>query len=441
MGKIPMFEKMMFSNRLGRITSRDSDYWKMIFNKVLKVGEEFEVHVPDNLYGDYIFNRFREDFRPTGNLECIGEHGVYDVKTDGSVPNGMELVTVGRRFNWKTFYDQNKKIMEKFQQHDFYTTHNTGMHIHLLAGYSSDSGTSELEKNVPELILANLYQLHRIFAPELFWIASGGATRYAITRYTLFRRPPFDLSPMNQSMRDIQGEMSARYGKYQMVNMNHVKWNGDGSHREISRFHVEIRHPDTHLSPAYSTALVALEVALLNKAIEISQCGIISMKQEEYDFRKNLFEKFANMGTGDRDSDSSELTDDDIKKLEEMSSDMIKWFKSEITSISPVAYEILKKIAVTPASMMRIGGKSWKMIEEHLYTPELVDIENTDKLIQIIVMQQITDCKNMNTWKDKASNRLSVPFQKVNELLQYLGKEKIVVFDKEIGAMMFKQIV
>jgi hypothetical protein len=344
----------------------------------------------------------------------------------------MELVTVGRRFDWKVFYDMNKKIVDKFQENDFYTTHHTGMHVHLLASYGG--GMQELERNVPEIILANYYQLHRIFAPELFWLASGGTTRYGLTRYTLFRRPPFDYTPLQHSMRDIQDGMSNKYGKYQMFNLCPVRFDG----RDISTFHIEVRYPDTILSPAYTTALVALEVAMLNKAIEISQCGIISMKQDEYDSRRTLFDKFANMGTGDRDSDSSELTDEDIKSLEQMTSDMIRWFKSEIVTQSPVAYEILKKIAITPASIMRISGKSWRMIEEHIYPQELVDSESVDRLNQIMVFHQITDCPNVTVWKNKVSSRLEIPITKVNELLYHMGREKTVAFDREIGAMLVK---
>lgn len=434
--KLNMFDKMLFSNRMGRITSRDVDYWRAMFGKILKVGEEFEVHVPEERDYSDTFDEFRDEFRPTGTVDFVGEHGVKEVTQDGSVPNGMELITVGRRFHWKTFYDMNKKIMDKFQKFDFYTTHHTGMHIHLLASYNSH-GASELERNVPEVILANYYQLHRIFAPELYWMASGGATDYAITRYTLFRRPPFDFSPMSSSMREIQRGMNQKYGKYQMFNMNYVNFDS----REVTRFHVEVRHPDTHLSPAYATALVALEVAMLNKAIEISQCGLISMKQDEYEMRKKLFDKFANMGTGDRDSDSSELTYEDMKQLSQMSYDMIRWFKSEITGISPVAYEILKKIAATPASQMRISGKSWKMIEDALYTKELVDSESIDKLMEIVTLQQFTDCINVSVWKNKVAARLGTNLKRVNELLDTVGKERTIVFDKEIGAMLVKQAV
>ncbi|MNS60951.1 hypothetical protein D3C72_939630 [compost metagenome] len=430
-----MFEKLMMSNNMGRLTSQETDYWKMFLGKVLKVGEEYEVVIPNDHGVSDTIRSFQHHFRPSGRIDHPGQHGIYDIKQDGSVPHGLELVTAGRRFDWKVFYNMNKKIMDKFQEIEMYTTYHTGMHIHILAGYNEYD--TELERNVPEIILANYYQLHRIFAPELFFMASSGTTRHGLTRYTLFRRPPFDFSPLQTSMRSIREQMSAKYGKYQMINLNPLSF----SDNTVSRFHVEIRYPDTLLSPSYASAIVALEVALLNKAIDLSQIGLISMKQIEYDYRKRMFDKFANLGTGDRDSDTSELTDDDIKRLSEMASEMVKWLKSEIVSINPTAYEILQKIALEPASLMRVSGKSWRMIEEHLYSPEIIDNESMDKIKEIIIMQQITDCDNTIQWKNKVSSRVGISQQKVGELITKMGTEKVMVFDKEIGAMLFKQLV
>lgn len=432
-----MFDYLLFStNRLGKLDTRETEYWQMIFKKILKVGEEFEVQAPRIVDLDDIYDKFNHAFNPSRSIHQHGQYGIKEVTQDGSVPHGVEVVTVGKRFDWKEFYNMNHHIMQTFHSHDIFTSHHTGMHIHLLAGYTNNELT-ELEKNVPEIILANFYQLHRIFAPELYWIASGGAQNYAITRYVLFRRPPFDYSAVNTPMSIIREEMAERYNKYQMVNMNHCRF----QRRELSTFHVEIRHPDTHLSPAVSTALVALEVALLNKAIELSQCGIISIKQDEYDFKKAIFDKFVNLGTGDRESDSTDLDFNDISNLQERTSAMVRWLKPEIVNLNPVAYEILKKIAVTPSSMMRINGMNWNQIEEKVYTPRLIDRENIDRLVEMLVLQQITDCPNDSDWISKASERLTLPIEKTAQLLKDLGSEKVVIFDDELGSYMMKSIV
>jgi hypothetical protein len=330
----------------------------------------------------------------------------------------------------------NTRIMDTFRDNKTYTSNHTGMHIHLLAGYTNNDVT-ELEKPVPEIIMANFYQLHRLFAPELFWIASGGSQDYARTRYVLFRRPPFDLSATNTPMSVIKEEMQERYGKYQMINLSLSKISG----REVPRFHIELRHPDTHLSPAISNALVALEVALLYKAIDLSQCGIISIKQDEYDFKKTIFDKFVNFGTGDRESDSTDLEDEDIEGLQLRTSSLIRWLKSELYNISPVAYDILKKISVTPPSQMRIEGMSWSQIDEKVYTPRMVDRENVDKLMEMIILQQVTDCESDGEWISEVSDRLRLPIEKTSQLLKDIGLERLVSFDDELGGMMFKQIV
>jgi hypothetical protein len=431
-----MYDELLFSDRLGRLDSRETDYWRMIFSKVLKVGEEYEVEIPRNRDIDEMVEEYRGLFRPTRSVDHVGEYGIYDVTTDGSVRNGIELITVGRRFDWNVFYDMNKTIMDTFRGSDFNTSHHTGMHIHLLAGYTSN-GTSELERAVPEIILANFYQLHKIFAPELYWIASGGTTDYALTRYVLFRRPPFEYSAVSTPMEQIKNSMSEKYGKYQMFNMERSRIYG----RNVERFHVEIRHPDTHLSPAYSSALVALEVAMLKKAIDLSQCGIISIKNESIQSKKILFDKFVNLGIGDRDSDSSELTQEDIEKLQVMTSNMVRWFKSEIISISSVAYDILQKIAVKPSSLRRIEGKSWRQIDEDIYSPKMMDSDKKNNIVEMIILHQIIDCRTVAEWKKKVSDRLEIPMQKTSELINLIGKERFVVWDKELGSMMFKQII
>jgi hypothetical protein len=431
-----MFDYLLFNDRLGRLTTRDVEYWQMMFRKILKVGEEFEVQVPRNKSLSSVYDTFNNALNPSRSIHHHGEHGVKEVMEDGSVPHGVEVVTVGKRFDWKTFYDMNQHIMDTFQQHDIYTSHHTGMHIHLLAGYTN-SDVTELERDVPEIILANFYQLHRIFAPELYWIASGGCNDYALTRYVLFRRPPFDYSATNTPMSVIKEEMSEKYSKYQMFNMNHSRFRN----RTLSTFHVEIRHPDTHLSPAVSTALVALEVALLHKAIDLSQCGIISIKQDEYDFKKTIFDKFVNFGTGDRESDSTDLEQDDIESLQLRTSALIRWLKGEIYNINPVAYDILKKMSVTPSSLMRINGMSWSQIDEKLYTPRMIDRENVDKLLEVVILQQITDCENEADWIGKVSDRLRLPVDKTNQLMRDISHERLVMFDEELGSYMFKQVV
>lgn len=431
-----MFDYLLFNDRLGKLSTRDCEYWQMMFRKILKVGEEFEVQVPNNKDLDDTYDYFNRALNPSRSIHHHGQYGIKEVMPDGSVPHGVEVVTVGKRFDWKTFYGMNQHIMDTFAEHDIHTSHHTGMHIHLLAGYTNNDIT-ELERNVPEIILANFYQLHRIFAPELYWIASGGCQDYAITRYLLFRRPPFDFSATNSSMSIIREEMNERYGKYQMINLNPCRF----ARRELSTFHVEIRHPDTHLSPAVSTALVALEVALLNKAIDLSQCGIISIKQDEYDFKKLIFDKFVNLGTGDRESDSTDLDQDDIENLQLRTSALIRWLKGELYNINPIAYDILKKIAVTPSSQMRINGMSWSQIDEKIYTPRMIDRENVDKLLEMIVLQQITDCPTNTEWIDKASERLRLPIEKTNQLLRDMATEKITVFDDELGSYLFKSIV
>lgn len=435
-----MFDNLLFSKqgleKYPRLTTEEVDYWHMIFRKILKVGEEFEVQIPDNQDIEDVIYRLRDRLQPTGSIQYHGQLGVKDITTDGSVPHGIELITVGKRFDWKTFSNMNKELLNHLSGEDAYGSNHTGMHIHLLAGYDGDR--TELEKDVPSIILANYYQLHRLFAPELFWMASAGTTEYARTRYIYFRRPPFNFSAVSTHIRTIKGNMSELYGKYQMFNLNHTAFAGND---KIRRFHVEVRHPDTILSPSYATGLVALEVALLYKAISLSQCGVISIKQAEYDYKKELFDKFVNLGTGDRESDSSDLTQNDVNDLTIRANSLVRWLKPELLNINPVSYEILSKIASMPACEMRIKGMSWSEIERKLYTPRMMDRESLDKLMQIIVLQQLTDYDTEEAWVEEATNRLTIPLDRTRALLGNIRTEKLVKFDNELGGMILQNLV
>jgi hypothetical protein len=90
---------------------------------------------------------------------------------------------------------------------------------------------------------------------------------------------------------------------------------------------------------------------------------------------------------------------------------------------------------------MRINGMSWQQIDEKIYTPKMIDRENVDKLMEMLILQQITDCPSNEEWISKASERLSLPQIKTEQLLRDLGTEKIVIFDDELGSYMFKSIV
>lgn len=430
-----MFDHLLFTDRLGKLSDKDVDYWRNTLYKTLKVGQEFEVIVPSDEDLDDMQELLRSELEPTRDVRRAGKVGVYEVTRDGSVPHGLEIITVGRRFDWHTFYEMNKKIMESMLRRNIYTSHHTGMHIHMLSGYFDEY--SELEKPLPEIIVANFYQLHRIFATELFWMASGGKDRFAITRYSLFRRPPMDYSATKHSISSIRSSLEDMYGKYSMVNLNPLGTRG----RDITRFHVEMRHPDTILSPAYATALVSLEVALLQKAIELSQCGIISIQQEEFDRKKLILDRFVNLGTGDRESDSLDLTDEDIDYLKDRSLLLTKWLKGELSSINPVAYEVLTKISQKPACMMRIEGMDWQEIEEEIYGENAVDLDYRSKLLKIIALHEVVECNSVDEWKEQVSNKLDVTIDKTNDLLHFLSREKIMQFDSEIGSMLFRRII
>jgi hypothetical protein len=147
-----------------------------------------------------------------------------------------------------------------------------------------------------------------------------------------------------------------------------------------------------------------------------------------------------NLGTGERESDSSDLTKEDIEELQVMTNSMVRWFKPEIMSVSPVAYNILQKMSSTPSSSLRLNGKNWSEIEEFYYSPKVVASQHKERVVQAIILQEIDGLKNGTEWKKAIAGILGISVAQANEILAYVGRERLVVWDSEIGSMTFKQI-
>jgi hypothetical protein len=109
-------------------------------------------------------------FQPTGRINDFGKYGVYQVKTDGSIQNGLELCTVGRRLDFLDLFVQYDNIINVMMMYEPNMYENAGLHNHVLFDYS-DSYTC-LEKPVPGIIFKNFCQLLRRYAPALVWLTS-----------------------------------------------------------------------------------------------------------------------------------------------------------------------------------------------------------------------------------------------------------------------------
>jgi hypothetical protein len=128
-----------------------------------------------------------ESLRPTNSWGIPGQNCIAEVTTDGSLKGdkGVEVTTVGRRLEYKSFYEMIKLVCDTVMPRGAYVDERTSIHMHFLAAYyrslnkkskeggSAPMNTTELEKPLPEVVLANVHQLFRKYQNALSWMSMG----------------------------------------------------------------------------------------------------------------------------------------------------------------------------------------------------------------------------------------------------------------------------
>lgn len=374
---------------------------------------------------DSIRDRIRQQLEPSGSYGTVTKYGVHSITTDGSLlgKKGAEIITVGRRIDYWEFYKMTKEIIDLALQNSAYVNERTSIHAHLLASYygkvpggnmtdsPKDSGPgipnqiSELEKNMPEIILANFHQLCRRYQNAITWMSMGLDDPERMTRWEKFRVSVLGISAIINSMTKVQQEVSANAGgnKYGWVNYNYCLFEGDGS---IRRLHVEMRAMDCLLTPSAVAAFACLYYAMMIKAVEISRYGIVEVGDEEWmnqalEIKKAMLNNMKGYGDGDRFGDTSRLHKY-YEILIAQSFDLIAQVKHILMKLGP-SYEILEKLAERPCSLRRCDGEDWKQIEADLAVEISAEDLFTSKLREIIDLRFVDQCKDEIEWVKEAS--------------------------------------
>ena len=387
-----------------------------------------------------------DEFQPTNTYGKVGPSGVVGVTTDGSLlgDKGVEIITVGRRVDFWEFYKMSKKIIDRVTELGGYINERCGAHAHLLASYYEDVNIREMEKDMPEIVLANFHQLCRRYQNAITWMTIALDNPLHMTRWEKFRVSVLDISPVMKDMKSVVDEVSHFAGgnKYGWVNYNKIRFSGNN----ISKFHIEMRSADATLCPTVWAAISCLFYALAIKAIEISRYGLLKVGEEDW-LKKALKMKNAIMNNCkeyndiDRFSHTEALLDYREDFVEE-SLDLIVQLKGILLRLGP-AYDILNKLAERPIALRRVDGEKWEDIENDLKI-EMSDVDQIEiKLNEIIDLRLIEDCKTMEEWikeVSKAINEDKEFEQKVTEEdveLHINGKmrEGEAIWSQSVGSM------
>lgn len=371
-----------------------------------------------------------DKLNPSHCYGLVSGVGVHSITKDGSLlgDRGMEVITVGRRVDYWEFYNMSKKIIDLATSRGAYVNERCSTHMHLLASYYGKLGPdskavdttgnipgvpnsiNELEKDMPEIILANFHQLCRRYQNAMTWMTIALDDSNRMTRWEKFRASILHISAILDNMQKVKEIVSRSAGdtKYGWVNYNNVRFSKDGN---ITRFHVEMRGADGILSPSAIAALSCMYYALFIKAVEISRYGVLEVGDNEWmNQAKIIKEALLNNLPGpgqfgdNRFSDTTNLMQY-ADTLRTEGYDLIKQLKHILIKLGP-SYHVLEKLVERPIAIRRCDGETWEEIEESLETPMSRENQFEMKMNEFIDLRLIDECKNLEEWIQAVSSTL-----------------------------------
>ncbi len=417
------------------ISYEESQYWKNLFYRSIKIGTELEVAPPKGVARKVFEDNIRTELAPSGKLEELGKNGVWDVQTEHC---GVEIRIIGRQPHFGALQKQYSQIMKILKENGSRPRATCGLHFHMLA--------PGLAEPVPEIILANLWNLVRRYAPELKLLTSCGDNRNSLCRRRNHNShlEMVRLSPGAYSMREIQAILknSTSVPEHQnFFNLEHVQFDEIDN---INLFHLEFRFPDAHLSPTTITATTFLFLALLLKAVDLSQYGIIHVgKVQPWRRKVEILNLLSNNDGNLSTSDTSGITNEILEELQIGSYELLDllaptfhWFDDQSS------LEVLLALAKTPISLMRVDGMDWDKIERSLANKiqrKEITLDKTGlTLMQMIEFGEYTDYPNEESWMQKAQDRLLVQLPELSHYLIQLDKLRGIKWDQRRGTYVFK---
>jgi hypothetical protein len=420
-----------FHSRPDSLTLPDARYLQDLLYRAVKIGTELEFALPKGVLREEFQPRIEEALQPSGDMNQLGELGVYDVISEHC---GIEILVIGRHPHWNALLKQYQRIIRPLLAKKIRMRPTCGLHFHIL-------GTG-LAEEIPEIILANLWNMGRLFAPGLKFITSAGKNRQALCRrrqhnaHQEFMR----LSPEKQSMAEIQGVLkkSMVVPEHQnFFNIEHVRFSESGN---ISNFHLEFRFPDGDLCPVSITAKTFLFMTMMLKAVEISKFGLLKVDSGSLmETNNRLIDMISNNDGRLATSDTSAIDDTALEEYRTNAKSLLLFLKSIFLLFDNPSEPVLQQLASEPISLRRSQGKSWGEIEDellsHIHPQPTLDSSDYE-LIKIIELGLLRGIDNKNCWFETAAQFLHLPVNEISERLQGY-QNRSPVWLEELGSIVF----
>jgi hypothetical protein len=409
-------------------------YWKDLLYRVTKVGTEIEVAPPKRVRREDFEAAIRDALHPSHDFACLGSHGVLDVVTEHC---GIEIQVIGRHPYFRMLQAQYGSIMGLLQDLGARPRATCGLHFHLL--------TPGLGEPVPEVILANLWNLVRRYAPELKFITSGGERLEALCRRRNYNShlELVQHSPVMTTMEEIYRTLkhSRTVPEHQnFLNLEHLRFNRYG---DVLPFHLEFRFPDADLSPTSVSAKTFLFMALLLKAVDLSQYGVIHVgKIQPWRRKVELLNILSNNDGTLAASDTSGVTHAIMEELRQGLYELLDLLTPTFNYfVDNPSSPVLMALVDQPISLRRCAGYSWADIETSLSDRTRLDevgFDDTDRdMMQHIELGDWPQFPSFEAWCWYAARELYLTPQNLERRLQHLDTLRGVRWDPSQGSLVF----
>lgn len=367
---------------------------------------------------DNIRKTVTSELSPSQTYGIINKSGVHSIVKDGSLlgNKGMEVITTGRRVDYWEFFRMANNIIKTSVDRGAYINERCSIHMHVLTSYyqkmveqNENHGVpnriNELERDIPEIVLANFHQLCRRYQNALTWMTMALDDPKRMTRWEKFRVSILEISAMLNKMPEVSNQVENNSGgnKYGWANYKYTQYSHTG---DISRFHVELRVMDGVLSPSIVAAIGCLYYALVIKAVEISRYGLLEVGDEEWmikakEVKSALLNNMKSYSDGDRWGNTKRLHKYyDILIKESL--ELVHQLKHILIAVGP-AYQVLEQLAEKPAALRRCDGQSWEEIEASFAVPMSSEGIFEAKINEYIDLRMVTECQNVGEWIEEIS--------------------------------------
>jgi hypothetical protein len=426
-----MPDSIIFFKRSDALSLESANYYQDLLYRTVKIGTEIEFAFPQGAVREEFQPKIEHLMQPSHDMNRLGPLGVFDVVKEHC---GVEMQIIGRHPQWDALVTQYHKIISTLLQSGARTRATCGLHFHSLA--------LALSESIPEIILANIWNICRRFAAGLKFLTSAGDSRETLCRrrqnnaHQEFMRQ----SPLQQDMRTIQKFLheSMEVPEHQnFVNLEHVRFD---EHGQVSDLHIEFRFPDAQLSAAVITAETFLFLGILLKAVEISKFGLLHAGDfQSFTERRRRLDLLSNNDGNLACSDTSHLSDSDLEACRQEARDALKFLKSIFVILDNPAEIILHALAEEPASLRKCRGASWVTIDAELLglikphrEPDSLDYQ----LVKIIEMGIVEQAADPDDWFKRAAVAVNASSETLRGRLEEFAYRK-PRWDAATGRMLF----